>query len=45
MSRYKKDMPFASTMYRRDHPEYALKKKTRARIVNNYHDSNESNDP
>ncbi len=43
MSRYNKDMHFASTIYRLNHPEYALKKKeqTRARIVNNYNDDPE----
>ncbi len=42
MSRYNKDMPSASTIYRHNHPEYALKEKeqTRTRIVNKY-----NNDP
>ncbi len=42
MSRYNKNMPFASTIYKQNHPEYDLKKKeqTRATIVNKY-----NNDP
>ena len=42
MLRYNKEMPSASTIYRQNHPEYALKEKeqTRARIVNKY-----NNDP
>ena len=37
MFRYYKDMPSASTIYRHNHPEYALKEKeqTRAELLIN----------